>query len=137
MLAGNAYLFCTCCRSDCLDACRSTCGKYRSGLTGPIGAGCTIPGFDSTSYACNRCLDQQFLGGKSSPMGAYATCLSESMDMLDCLDGCATPSCMLECRRTAKGTAATCGATYLAEACCGACAQACAQGCKDRAVQCP
>lgn len=137
MLKGNEYLFCTCCRTDCLESCRGTCAKYRSGLTGPVGAGCTMPGFDSTSFSCNSCLDQLFLGGASTPKGAYAACLAGDFAVLDCIDGCHDAACMQACRRSATGASLMSGTRYLGEACCGPCAQACAKGCKERGVQCP
>lgn len=139
MVAGNEYLFCTCCRTDCLDSCRPVCGRYRSTAVGPIGAGCTMPGFDSAVFSCNHCLDQQFLGGVSTPKGAYATCLQQGMDVLDCVDACppGAKGCKPACRRDAHGEAAVCGAKYLDEACCGGCASACAKDCAERGVKCP
>jgi hypothetical protein len=37
---GDGYLWCTCCDSPCKTACGSECGHFKSGIAGPIGAGC-------------------------------------------------------------------------------------------------
>jgi hypothetical protein len=37
---GDAYLWCGCCETSCKTACGSECGHFKSGIAGPIGAGC-------------------------------------------------------------------------------------------------
>ncbi len=125
---GDAYLFCTCCRSDCATDCATTCDGYRSSVIGPVGAGCMYPGLSHATGSCNRCLEGMGLVQST----AYRACVLESApcsDLVDCIETCGKAvSCRDACRKNAPNALAL-AEPYFRTLCCGTCATECQPEC--------
>jgi hypothetical protein len=121
LVRAEAFLFCACCRGNCTESCGDTCARYSNTAGGPVGAGCTFPGFEHAGGPCNECIEHAHISSAGATK-EWEDCEGPCMDEATCVSRCKDASCVVACR---PGPAAT---AYLKKSC-AVCAAVCAPRC--------